>query len=83
MTGPGHNTDTGAQLRSIVERIERLEAEIKDLNSDKSEVYSEAKANGYEPAIIRKVVAIRRKDANVVAEEDAVLETYKRALGMA
>lgn len=76
--GPGHND----QLRSIVERIEAIEAEVKDRNKDKAEVYLEAKGNGYCPKTIRKVVAIRKKDPSARAEESAMLETYLHALGM-
>lgn len=70
------------QLRSIVERIERLEEDIKAINDDKKEVYGEAKANGFDVAVIKKIVALRRKPASERAEEDAILELYLRALGM-
>lgn len=70
------------QLKSIVERIERLEEDIKAINDDKKEVYGEAKANGFDVAVIKKIVAMRRKPASERAEEDAILELYLQALGM-
>lgn len=70
------------QLKSIVERIERLEEDIKAINDDKKEVYGEAKANGFDVAVIKKIVALRRKPASERAEEDAILELYLQALGM-
>ncbi len=80
--GPGHNSFPKDQLRSIVERIENLEGEIKDLQSDRADIYSEAKGNGYCPKTLRKVVSMRRKNAADRAEETAILETYLHALGM-
>jgi len=70
------------QLKSIVERIERLEEGIKAINDDKKEVYGEAKANGFDVAVIKKIVGMRRKPAHERAEEDAILELYLQALGM-
>ncbi|MGJ4857041.1 DUF2312 domain-containing protein [Labrys sp. La1] len=70
------------QLKSIVERIERLEEDIKAINDDKKEVYGEAKAKGFDVAVIKKIVAMRRKPAHERAEEDAILELYLQALGM-
>lgn len=71
----------GGQLRSIVERIERLEEEKKTIADDIREVYAEAKGNGYDVKIIRKVIAIRKRDANERAEEEAILDLYLQALG--
>lgn len=73
----------GDQILSIVERVERLEAEIKELNADKSEVYAEAKANGYDVKVLKAVVARRRKDAAEIEEHDAILELYLDALSRA
>lgn len=70
------------QLKSIIERIERLEEEKKSIADDIRDVYAEAKGNGYCSKTIRKVVALRKKDPDVRAEESAVLETYLHALGM-
>lgn len=70
------------QLRSLVERIERLEEEKKSLADDIKGVYGEAKAHGYDTKAMRKIVALRKKDANEREEEEAILELYKNALGM-
>lgn len=69
------------QLRSIVERVERLEEEIKSLNADKSEVYGEAKANGFDVAVLKRIVADRRKPVADREEFEAILDTYLQALG--
>ena len=71
----------GDQLKSIVERIERLEEEKKTIADDIKEVYAEAKGNGYDVKILRKVVAIRKRDANERAEEEAILDLYLQAVG--
>jgi len=76
--GPGHND----QLRSIVERIEAIEAEVKDRNKDKAEIYLEAKGNGYDVKALRTVVRMRRMDPDDRHEAESVLETYMHALGM-
>lgn len=68
------------QLRAFVERIERLETEIKDLNADKSEIYKEAKANGWDVKALRALIAERRADPASVAELDAILDLYRSAL---
>lgn len=70
------------ELRSFVERYERLEAEKKDIADQQKEVMAEAKARGYDTKCIRKIVAVRKRDADDVAEEEAVMEMYKQALGM-
>ena len=70
------------QLRSIVERIERLEEEKKSIADDIKDVYAEAKANGFDAKVLRKVVALRKRDADERAEEEMVLDTYLHALGM-
>ncbi|RFP85633.1 DUF2312 domain-containing protein [Rhodobacteraceae bacterium 63075] len=73
---------TADELRQFVERFERLEAEKKDLAEQQKEVMAEAKARGYDTKVMRKVVALRKRDADDIAEEEAVLEMYKEALGM-
>ena len=73
---------TANELRQFVERIERLDAEKKDLAEQQKEVMAEAKARGYDTKVMRKVIALRKRDANDIAEEEAVLEMYKEALGM-
>jgi len=71
----------GDQLKSIVERIERLEEEKKTIADDIKEVYAEAKGNGYDVKVLRKVIAIRKRDANERAEEEAILDLYLQAVG--
>jgi len=73
---------TADELRSFVERFERLEAEKKDIADQQKEVMAESKARGYDAKIIRKVIALRKRDRDDIAEEEAVLEMYKEALGM-
>jgi uncharacterized protein (UPF0335 family) len=70
------------ELRQFVERIERLEAEKRDIAEQQKEVMAEAKARGYDTRVMRKLVALRKRDRDDVAEEEAVLELYKEALGM-
>ena len=70
------------QLRAFVERIERMDEELKAINDDKKEIYAEAKGNGYDTKIIKKIVAIRRQDANERMEQEAILGIYLEALGM-
>ena len=71
------------QLRLFIERIERLEEEKKGIADDVKDVYAEAKANGYDTKTMRKVVALRKLEAHVRQEADALLETYRNALGLA
>jgi len=71
------------QLRLFIERIERLEEEKKGIADDVKDVYAEAKANGYDTKTMRKVVALRRLETHVRQEADALLETYRQALGLA
>lgn len=70
------------ELRSFIERYERLEAEKKDIADQQKEVMAEAKSRGYDTKALRKLVALRKKDPLEVSEEEAVLEVYKDALGM-
>ncbi len=70
------------QLRSFIERIERLEAEKKTIADDIKDVYGEAKAIGFDAKILRKVISIRKQDADERAEQEAILDTYLQALGM-
>lgn len=71
----------GDQLKSIVERIERLEEEKKTIADDIKEVYAEAKGNGYDTKVLRKVIAIRKRDRNERLEEEAILDLYLQAVG--
>ena len=73
---------TANELRQFVERIERLDAEKKDLAEQQKEVMAEAKGRGYDTKVIRKVIALRKREPDDIAEEEAVLEMYKEALGM-
>ncbi len=73
---------TADELRQFIERFERLEMERKDLLDQQKEVLAEAKNRGYDTRVIKKVMAIRRRDPQDVLEEDAVLDLYKEALGM-
>lgn len=70
------------QLRSIIERIERLEEEKRGLADDIKDVFAEAKANGYDTKALRKLIALRRKRVEERQEEEAILQTYMAALGM-
>jgi uncharacterized protein (UPF0335 family) len=76
------NPNTAGQLKAFIERVERLEDERRTITEDISEVYSEAKGNGFDPKILRKIVAIRKQDESERREQETVLETYLRALGM-
>lgn len=76
------STVAGEEIRQFVERYERLEAEKKDIADAQKEVMAEAKGRGYDVKVLRKIVAIRKQDANDRAEEEAVLEMYMAALGM-
>lgn len=70
------------QLKSIVERVERLEEEKAALSTDIREVYAEAKGHGFDTKIVRQVVRIRKMDASEREERDALLDLYLSALGM-
>jgi uncharacterized protein (UPF0335 family) len=72
----------GAQLKSFIERIERLEDEKRALGEDIKEVYAEAKGTGFEPKIMRQLIKIRRMDQHDHDEQESLLDLYKRALGM-
>lgn len=70
------------QLRSFISRIERLEEEKKAIADDVKDVYGEAKSVGFDAKIMRKVISLRKQDADERAEQDAILDTYLHALGM-
>lgn len=84
MSEIGHNAHSVArdQLRAFIERLERVEEEIRTLNDDKKEIYSEAKSTGFDTKIMKRVLAIRRQDRDQRLEEEAILDTYLAALGM-
>jgi uncharacterized protein (UPF0335 family) len=73
---------TAGELRQFVERLEHLDQEKKDLAEQSKEVMAEAKGRGYDTSVIRKLVALRKRDKDDIAEEEAVMEVYKDALGM-
>ncbi len=73
---------TAEELRQFIERLERLEAEKKDIAEQQKEVMAEARGRGYDTRVMRKVIALRKRDAQDIAEEEAVLDMYKQALGM-
>lgn len=69
------------QLRTIIERIERLEEDKAAIQADLKEVYSEAKGNGFDPKILRKVVRMRKQDKAKLSEEEALIDLYLSAIG--
>jgi uncharacterized protein (UPF0335 family) len=73
---------TADELRQFIERYERLEAEVKDIKDSQKEVMAEAKGRGYDTKVMRKVIALRKRNRDDIAEEEAVLEMYMSALGM-
>ncbi len=72
----------GERLKSLIERIERLEEERRALSEDIKEVYAEAKGTGFDPKIMRQIIRIRKRDKDDLDEEETLLDLYKRALGM-
>ena len=70
----------GDQLATIIERIENIEAEIKELNESKKEIYLEAKGNGYDVKILREVIRIRKQDATERDEQESLLDAYLEAI---
>jgi uncharacterized protein (UPF0335 family) len=75
-------SNVNAQLKSIIERVERLEEEKAGIAEDIKDVFSEAKGNGFDVPTLRKIVRLRKMDANERAEQETILETYMRAMGM-
>ena len=73
---------TAEELRQFIERVERLEQEKKDIAEQVKEVMAEAKGRGYDTKVMRKVIALRKREADDIAEEEAILDMYKEALGM-
>lgn len=74
--------DTGKQLMSIIERVERLNEERKAIADDINEIFAEAKGNGFDVKAIKQVIAIRKMDNDERAEQEAILDTYLSALGL-
>lgn len=73
---------TAEELLQFVQREERIDSEKKDLAEQSKELFAEAKARGYDTKVLRKIIAMRKRDADDLAEEEAVMEMYKEALGM-
>jgi uncharacterized protein (UPF0335 family) len=82
MTDQAYNV-TAEELRQFVERYEQLESEKAAIAETQKEVMAEAKGRGYDTAILRKIIALRKRSADDIAEEAAVLDLYMAALGMA
>lgn len=81
--GAGHNSNiSGKQLKSIIERIERLEEDKKGISDDIREIYAEAKGNGFDAKAIRQIIKIRKQSETERSEQEAILEVYMSALGM-
>ncbi len=74
---------TADELRQFIERYEQLDSEKKDVSEQQKELMAEAKGRGYDTKVMRKVIALRKRKPDEIAEEEAVLELYKSALGMA
>ncbi len=73
---------TNNQLKALIERIEHLEAEKATIATDIKDVYAEAKGTGFDPKIVKKVIAIRKRSRDEVDEEQALIDTYMSAVGM-
>jgi uncharacterized protein (UPF0335 family) len=72
----------GDRLRSIVDRIERLEEERKALGSDIKDIYSEAKSAGFDIKVLRQLIRIRKQEPAEIEEQETLLDVYRRAIGM-
>ncbi len=70
------------ELRQFVEQIEQLEAEKKDISEQIKEVYAESKSRGYDVKALRSIISLRKRDKDDIAEQEAILDLYKQALGM-
>lgn len=85
-TEKGETTDVGGiaadRLRSLIERIERLEEERKALGSDIKDIYAEAKSAGFDVKVMRQIISMRKKEPAEIEEAETLLDLYRRALGM-
>lgn len=81
MPGEGHNS-AGEELRSLVERVERLNEEKQGIADDIKDIFLEAKSRGWDAKVMRKIIAARKVDVDTRQEERALIETYASALGM-
>jgi uncharacterized protein (UPF0335 family) len=86
LSDPSTDTDVGGiaadRLRSIVERVERVEEERKALADDIKDIYSEAKSAGFDVKVVRQVIRLRKQEPAEVEEQETLLDLYRRALGM-
>lgn len=86
MAGPGHNSEVGGiaadRLRSIVERVERLQEERKALQSDIKDIFAEAKSAGFDVKVVRQILRDRARDPQELEEEEALRDIYRVALGL-
>ena len=73
---------TAEELRQFIERWERFEADKKEIAEQQKEIMQEAKMRGYDTSVVRKIIALRKRNKDDIAEEEAVLQMYKEALGM-
>lgn len=73
---------TADELRQFIERYEQLEAEKKDVTENQKELMAEAKGRGYDTKVMKKIIALRKRSSDDIAEENAILEMYASALGM-
>jgi uncharacterized protein (UPF0335 family) len=85
LPGVGHNSGevSGTRLKSFIERVERLEEEKRAIAEDVKDVYGEAKATGFDPKIMRKIVSLRKQNLEKRREEKELIELYQAAIGMA
>ena len=81
-TEPGHNVIAADRLRSLIERIERLEEERKAIGSDIKDIFTEAKSAGFDVKVMRQLIRIRKQEPGDVETEEQLLDVYRRALGM-
>ena len=82
MSGMGHNSMVGEELRQFIERWEQLDLEKKEIAEHQKEVMAEAKGRGYDTKVMRKLIAERKRRPDDVAEEEAILEMYREAIKM-
>lgn len=82
MKNENHGTIDNAQLKSIVERIEKLNEDQAAIAADIKEIYDEAKSAGYDPKYIRKMIALRKLDSDELDEDDELTRMYRDALGI-
>lgn len=82
-SGPDSQADvTGAELRQFIERVERLEEEKKEVAEQIKEVFAEMKGRGFDVKAIRQILRERKQDPNDIAEQEAIIDMYKAAIGM-